>query len=252
MPHERHAKRSSLVDNVEVGLDIYAGSLTRYLAGDWELASQKVAKELGLQITIRRKHDPEDAIRDPNELRPIVERWRDGLSLALADDLAAPLEWDESPSSKYFTDKPAWDGYAALILWAAYEEQPHLLRPINAVEEWSEDAAYCACMRDDHKSRYSHLYDVSLWLPCDFRFVFQAEFVTGTPMLIGSSRELAFQLDELNRRTWAASPTTLAEWIKDGADYGAPLETSARFAFSVFKFLADQSVAENLPMLMDY
>ena len=239
------------MDNIVVGLDIYVGSLTRYLAGDWELVAQKAARELGLEITVHRQHDPEDAIRDPDEIRPVVEQWRNGLSTALASDLSAPLEWDESPSSKYFTDKPAWDGYAALIVWAAYEEHPDLERPVTAIEDWSQDPAYLACMSDDHQSRYSHLYDVGLWLPCDFRFVFQADFVTGSPMLVGSSRELAFQLDELNRRTWAADAATLNEWMRDGADYGAPLETSARFAFSVFKSLADHSVDDRLPMLMD-
>ena len=171
--------------------------------------------------------------------------------MALASDLSAPLEWDECQSSKYFTDKPAWDGYAALILWAAYDEQRHQKRPVAAIANWSEDPAYLACMRDDHHSRYSHLYDVSLWLPCDFGFVFQTDFVTGAPMLVGSSRELVFQLDELNRRTWGAEAETLSEWMKEGAEYGAPLETPARFAFSIFKSLADHSVTDGFPMLMD-
>jgi hypothetical protein len=47
--------------------------------------------------------------------------------------------------------------------------------------------AYKACTEDGFGSRYSHLYDVELWLPCPFGFMFKAEDVVGNPVLVGSS-----------------------------------------------------------------
>lgn len=48
-----------------LGLDIYVGSLTRHLIGDRELVTQKAAREMGLDLTVVREHDPDDATRDP-------------------------------------------------------------------------------------------------------------------------------------------------------------------------------------------
>src|SRR5579872_6323008 len=92
-----------------VGLDIYVGSLTRYYSGDWEMVAQKAARELGLELTVVRAHDPEDAIRDPEAIRPVVLAWREQLSEALAESITDKLDWDESQEAPYFTDKPTWD-----------------------------------------------------------------------------------------------------------------------------------------------
>ena len=235
-----------------MGLDVYVGSLTRYFAGDWELIAQTAARELGLEINIIRKHNPEDAIRDPEALRPMVVNWREGLSQALAASLDAPLDWEEGSSAPYFTDKPTWDCYGDLLLWAGYEEQPHLVRPKPSVEDWGEDPAYKLSSDDRFPSRYSHLYGVELWLPCPFRFVFEADDMGGNTIRIGSSAELLPQLGELNNRTWQASRNQLSEWRRDGSEHGAPLESGARFAFAVFRDLAEQSVEHRLPMRLDW
>jgi hypothetical protein len=44
----------AVCDHEAVGLDIYVGSLTRYLAGNWELVAQKAACEMGLELINRR------------------------------------------------------------------------------------------------------------------------------------------------------------------------------------------------------
>jgi hypothetical protein len=239
-------------DHDRVGLDIYVGSLTRHLVGDWELVAQKAAREMGLELTVVRKHDPEDAIRDPEQIRPVVLAWREGLSQALRESLTEPLDWNENQEAPYFTDKPTWDCYADLMLWAAYDEQPELSRPSHHVEEWSEDPAYKACTADGFGSRYSHLYDVELWLPNPFGFVFKTEDVGGNPVLVGSSVALFRQLEELNRRTWQAGKNLVEKWAFDGSENGAPLEPGARFAFALFLKLARHSVEQKLPMRLDW
>jgi hypothetical protein len=235
-----------------LGLDIYVGSLTRHLIGDWELVTQKAAREMGLELTVVRENDPEDAIRDPEQIRPMVLAWRKGLSESLRESLSEPLDWNEGPETPYFTDKPTWDCYTDLMLWAAYDEQSQMSRPTDHVEEWSEDPAYKVCTEGGFESRYSHLYDVELWLPCPFGFVFKAEDVGGNPVLVGSSVALHHQLEDLNRRTWQADAGLLDKWAFDGSDNGAPLETGARFAFALFSRLAGHAVEHKLPMRLDW
>lgn len=235
-----------------MGLDVFVGSLTRYYSGDWELIAQQAAREMGLELQVVRQHHPPDAIRDPDQIRPIVLGWRDSLSASLSEHLQVPLDWNEGADATYSTDKPTWDCYADLTLWAAYSEHPGLRRPSEHMEQWSEDPAYQLVSNPGTKTAYSHLYDVELWLPCDFDFVFKAEDIAENEILIGSSITLARQLKQLNDRTWRAEKLTLQEWRRDGADCGVPLEFGARFAFAIFWELSAYSVEHRLPMRLDY
>ena len=183
-------------------------------------------------------------------------RWRSTLSKSLEEYLARPLDWDESPEASYFTmHKPTWECYGALLLWAAYEEHRELSCPSELVEAWEKDNALQACCgRYESESRYSQLFGVWAWFPDGFEFVFEATLVGGgTPMHMGSSARLGLQLAELNSRTWNADGSTIRQWAKEGAERGAPLEVSARFAFAaLFTTLAEKSVAARLPMLIDW
>jgi hypothetical protein len=240
---------------VSVGLDIYVGSLTRYHAGNWELITQKVAREMNVPLTVvRLTPDPVDTIRDQEQIRPLVLAWRDGLSRALREGpgSAEDLDWNESADSPYFTDKPTWDSYADLMLRAAHNERPELACPDVRLVDWGSDPAYKICAREGHASRYSHVYDVELWLPCPFGYVFRTQNILGKSVLVGSSVTLLAQLAELNRRIWQADNKLLAQWRFDGAEHGAPLETGARFAFAIFHELAQRSVAHRLPMCLDW
>jgi hypothetical protein len=204
-----------------------------------------------LQI-VRSQSDPADAIRDPGAIRPVVKQWRDQLSESLSEHLSAPLDWNEEADAPYFTDKPTWDCYSDLLLWAAYSEHPHLVRPEDSVEDFGHDPACAMSTAKDFSSRYSHLLEVEWWLPCDFNFVFQAEKVGGGHVLIGSSVALARQLKDLNSRSWRAESDRLGAWRREGSGHGAPLESGARFAFALLLDLSNKSVANRLPMLLDY
>ena len=121
-----------------MGLDVYVGSLARYYTGNWE------TKEAGIEVQVDRHGDSRDAIRNPLEVNRLVCEWRDHLSEELKSHLAAPVDWDERPDAPYFTDKPAWDCYSNLLLWAAYQEHPELPRPEKTVEDLRKDPAYQA------------------------------------------------------------------------------------------------------------
>lgn len=234
-----------------MGLDVYVGSVTRYLCGDWETVVQKAARESGMRVEIVRPHDPADAIRDPARILPVVLSWRNGLSAGLQQAGGPALDWDERPDAPYFTDKPAWDAYGDLVLWAAYAEHPGLSRPSRSVEEWHTDPAYSRA--NNGQTRYPTLLrGVEVWLPVDFPFAFDAAWVTGDERVFGSSQQLLRELDDLNAGSWRATRDELADWSREGKAREESLEKGARFALSVFRALGERTVENRLIMLLDY
>ena len=61
-----------------------------------------------------------------------------------------------------------------------------------------------------------------------------------------------FLRQQLNSRSWAAADDRIALWRHDGAAFGAPLEVSARFGFTIFYELVKRPVEHRLPMKLDY
>ena len=241
-----------------MGLDVYVGPLSRYYAGNWETIVQQAAKQSGIPVTIVRPKQPGqgwlprllDRIRPrgPDAAAKAVLRWRDRMRRELH---ITDLDWNEDPEAEYFTDKPAWDCYGALILWGAYDECPNAKRRGTAAG-WHEDSAYLTT-RMNRGSRYRHLIgDTELWLPVEFQEPVRAAALTNDSVVIGSSIRLLAELRELNARTWKADDSNVSEWRYNGAEADAPLETSARFGFSIFYELAKRSVAGRLPMKLDY
>src|SRR5262245_36489769 len=223
-----------------MGLDVYVGSLTRYYARDWETVVQRHARETGMPLTVLRPNEAEDAVTDQDTIRTAVCTWRDNLSAGLGDNIAGPLDWDESAESPYFTDKPAWDSYASLLLWAAYLEHPDLVRPEACVEDWTTDEAFKRSSSRDFQTEYPALLcNTEVWLPADFRFTFAATDVSGKVANFGSVAGLLEELQEINARTWGADEATLQSWRSQAANYLAPLEVGARFAFAIFYDLAN-------------
>ncbi len=95
------------------------------------------------------------AKKDRERIQASVLAWRRTLDGALAPHLAEPLSWNETSEVPWFTDRPGWDGFGALVLWAAYAEQPTLRRPAVLPTEWDDDAALVRSNADGFRSRYS-------------------------------------------------------------------------------------------------
>ena len=236
-----------------MGLDIYVGSLTRYYCGDWETMVQQLAHREGMEVRVVRPGRP-GAVTHPEQVRPLVLQWQRMLADALAEHVDNAVDWDEGSESAYFTDKPTWDCWADLLLWAAYDEHPEHDRPAELVSDWCQDPAYEASNTDDFESRYPQLLrrDLELWLPSDFPFVFSTMGLTGKEVTIGSSVRLLNELRSLNERTWEASPQVVGHWSRAGVPPGAPLEVGARYAFSMLLGLVEKSIEFRLPMKLDY
>ena len=182
-----------------MGLDVYVGSLTRYYSGDWETIIQSLAHEGGVPVVIERvetrpntwgalgrllrlfrvpspfrSSSGADRVTDPAAVRAGIIAWRAALTNTLGNDLSGALDWDESDESLYFTDKPTWDGYAALALLAAHAEHPEFAWPEEVPEHWDQDPAWIASTAEGSRTRYRQILTPELWLPGAFEFVFLA------------------------------------------------------------------------------
>jgi hypothetical protein len=113
-----------------------------------------------------------------------VRRWRNRLRRELG---ISDLDWNEDPETEYMTDKPAWDCYGALVLWAAYDELPSAKRRDTA-EGWDKDPAYLTS-RVNPRSRYQHLIaDTEIWLPWNLRHRCERQQSSEIPWWWGRAR----------------------------------------------------------------
>ena len=236
-----------------MALDVYVGSLTRYYAGDWQSVADRTSRARGKQTESGRPRAADAPKKDRERLQASVLAWRRTLDGALAPHLAEPLVWNETSESPWFTDRPDWNGFGSLVLWAAYAEQPTLRRPAALPKEWDDDAALVRSNAGGFRSRYSHLVrNVELWLPTTLDFTFEAEDVDGRRIIIGSSTTLRRQLGELNAATWKMDEDEMIALARVRSPRRASLEVAARHAMAVMSGLVGQAVQHRLPVKLDY
>ena len=106
-----------------MGLDIYAGTLTRYYSHNWKTVVQQWAEENGWGF---QKITPDGGAADneeemsPAEVQAAVENWRDQILSAISQPGQPPYTpWPEDNEKPYYTDKPDWDAFGAMLLVAA-------------------------------------------------------------------------------------------------------------------------------------
>jgi hypothetical protein len=199
---------------------------------------------MGASYQVIQPHpEADDAVTDPAVIKDAVVTWRRSLEMGLKQHLTDGLSWSEEPDAPYFTDRPAYDGYAGLVLLAAHSERPEFPLSEQAVSQWQEDDAFRAVTLPDFKSRFSAVYDVEIWLPSRFSFKFKAPDVAGATVWFGSSVSLYEQLRHLDEETYR------------GQFAGTPknqFDQSARLGLEMFLRLARLSVEYQLPMKLDY
>lgn len=234
-----------------LGLDIYVGTLTRYYIGDWDAAVAPGGRSPAEETMLVRIGDNGHETPDPVEVREDILQWREWMNQEV-DLLDGVLDWPEERDVPYYTDKPTWQAWGALQLWAAYEEHRGLERPASMPEAWVDDPAYQASQDEEFESRYPHLlFGVQVWLPVRMEGVFDAPDAYGDDFRYGSVPELLEELEELNARTWRADDAALRTWREAGPDRDGGLEALARFGLAVTLPLARRAMEFGLPMLLD-
>lgn len=245
-----------------MGLDIYAGSVTRYVAGDWLTIVQQVGQATGLDVRMIRMNEPPDAVRDAHVVHEAVIAWQTRLLKALG----AAEAWEEAFDADYSTDKPDWDGYGAVILLAAYDERPDLAPGTGqrtgprrqaiaetAPRQFGEAAAYQAAWQSPQ--RYPTLLSGAEWcLPLSTGpAVFQAPMPNGKPITMGRVDSLLTELETLNARTLNLSGADLAAASEAGPpDSRTTVAQTAPFGLAVLLRLASYAATRRTAWIMDY
>lgn len=259
-----------------MGLDIYAGTLTRYYAHNWKSAVQQWAEENGYTF---QKITPDGAAVDdeeemsPAEVQDIVENWRDQILAVIAAPGHEPYTpWPEDNEKPYYTDKPDWDAFGAMLLVAAcrtYEEP----MPPTVEKDWDfMENPVIARLSGDEERVWSLFRGATWWIPLSDSFLFQGPLPTNDTATIGTVGGLRKELEKLNQLAWQADEKTILSWtetegypvdgtvgpngqysktdIPEHTQYDT--ESLAKFAFSMFWQAMCFAEEQQVPILMDF
>lgn len=259
-----------------MGLDIYAGTLTRYYARNWKTAVQQWAEKNGFKVkTVSSDGEEiqEEAI-DPEGVQRYVEGWRDFVLNAVHQDGREPcLPWVEDNEKPYYTDKPDWEAWAALKLYAACKLYEKEVPAVFRKHEKFEDHEIAARIADDPNARWSLFLGAVLWLPLKETLAFRGPMPTNNTEMIASTRLLRAELNAINNMGWQADEREICGWASsegypadaafkpDGTivtkedfephtEYDT--ESLAKFAYSMLWQAVRFSEEHNVPIILDY
>ena len=206
-----------------MGLDIYAGTLTRYYSHNWKTVVQQWAEENGYTFNrITPDGEPADNEEElsPAESQAAVEDWRDQILAAISQpNQPHYTPWPEDNERPYYTDKPDWDAFGAMLLVAAchtYEEPV----PLTVEKDWDfGEHPLIARLASDEERVWSLLRGATWWLPLTDSFLFQGPLPTDDQTMIATLGGLRKQGKAKGR-----------EVTNDRFSYAPPFPVSLRFA----------------------
>jgi hypothetical protein len=198
-----------------------------------------------------------------------MRQWIAAAANALSSPVMAFEPWEEDNEKEYYTDKPDWCAFGALLLYGACMKYS-LPLPQKIAKDWDcqKDPVVIRALEDE-RLRWSLFSGAEWWLPFGDSFIVRCQKPDGCEAVMGTSSGLLAELREINGLGWNARDKTIRGWAdKEGypvdyeaadgvfaqiaryEEYGA--ESLARFAFSILYQAAIFSVENNVPVLMDY
>lgn len=216
-----------------MGLDIYAGTLTRYYARNWKTTVQQWAEENGYTYNrfgpggeMEQEQKP-----DPQEVLAAIEGWRDAVLGALRNSGMDYPSWPEDNEAPYYTDKPDWDAFCALLLAECCgvlgEEVPKTVPKGWSGGFWDDPRV----KRGAEKAGGSLLAGAQLWLPIGEPFWFGFQNPVGTQITISTTGGLRQELEAINRLLWQAGEEEILSWTaKEGYPAEGEIGPDGRYA----------------------
>ena len=139
--------------------------------------------------------------------------WRDDLLGALSQYSEEPYEpWPEDEEKPYFTDKPDWDAYNALRLYAFHalldKPLPEKFPRRGACEDFIS-------LSEEEKEKTEGLSlcgGAEWWLPLEEQFTFSADTPAGNEAAFGTAGMLAAELKYINDKVWQAGEEEILNW----------------------------------------
>lgn len=256
-----------------MGLDIYAGTFTRYYAQNWKTITQQWAEENGYSFTriIANDEGNDEEKLSPAEIQEDMENYRNQIISAITpkgQPLYAP--WVEDNEKPYYTEKPDWDAFGALLIYAAAHKLGQPLPPTVPKGFDYNTHPLMKKMQETEGKNWSLFSGATCWLPIEEPFYFQGPMPNGNTAVIGTIGGLKAELEKINSFHWQADNGTIRSWIKtegyvadssisaDGqitkvAEYQEHnTESLAKYAFALFWEALCFSLEQKVPVLLDY
>lgn len=261
-----------------MGLDIYAGTLTRYYSHNWKNKVQQIAEANGQKCVMTygfgNEIKPVEDKAELMEIRDTICQWAENLAAGLeqiGEPMPHPL-WDEINERDYFTDKPDWEAFGALVMLQACHLQNCPL-PEYVENGWNAFDEPIVKKSMSQKTDISLLSDVAHWIPIEDKAMFTINLPTGVEARVSTLLLLKEELEELNSQTWKADESTILSWRDDkyyipvNRKESKPLlgflfrkkqcdkyrtEELAQCAFSILYQAVNFAIEQNVPLLLDY
>lgn len=200
-----------------MGLDIYAGTLTRYYSRDWKNLVQQQAEENGFKYeTIGGDGNEIQSTVDHAEIEQIhdaINQWSSNLIERITPSSPTTV-WNEGVGCHYFTDRPDWLAYGALIMLQACQ---HFNSPLPEYvdSDWNAYDEPIVKKAMSQETANSLLMDVCFWVPIQEKAIFGTVMPTGDEMLVSTVELLKQELEKLNQQIWKADEATILSWATD-------------------------------------
>lgn len=260
-----------------MGLDVYAGTLTRYYSQDWKTVVQQWTEANGYKFHIINPQSNEDLEpqpdASPDEIHEGVVAWQNDLIKALNSSLEKSFSpWSENTDTPYYTNKPDWDAFGALLLVAACCSY-HISIPETVEKDWDfwENPIIMRLANDKDKV-WSLLRGADWWLPLSGSFCFTTTLPNEQQTLVGTLGGLEKELTKINDMAWQADEATIISWAQtqgypvedklaqDGSFSKMDLEPDttyntqslAKFAYSILYQSLKFAQKHQVPIILDY
>lgn len=254
-----------------MGLDIYAGTLTRYYAQNWKSMTQQWAEENGYTFSRITPGGEGENTASAEEIREAMENWRNQILQSITPQGKPPYApWPENNEAPYYTDKPDWDAYGALILFIACKSYGEPLPPTVKAGWDFQNHPVVQRMASDPDKHWSLFAWATWWLPIEDGFWFEGPLPTDAPAVIATTGGLKAELEKANELGWQAAEETILSWrdtegyppdITTKGLFGRPkiqkqtqydTESLAKFAFSILWRAVKFSQENRVPILLDF
>lgn len=255
-----------------MGLDIYAGTLSRYYMRNWKTITQQFCEENGMQYSQIHPTGYEEENGTATETENQVRLWQEQLVNALKSSGAKEVKvWQDDHDTKpYYTHKPDWDALGALLLYAT----GNLLK-VRYPKDYKKNTNYHDVLKlmGVHTTSYkqwSLFNDVCHYLPIEERLVFKYPLPNGRENMLSTVACLKYELEKINEAGWKADEATILEWVNtegypvEGQISGNGLlrflpkrnvystESLAKFAFSILWQAVKFAEKEQVTIVLDY
>lgn len=262
-----------------MGMDLYAGTFTRYYARNWKTRLQQWAEEnqVEFQTITPDSHEDEEESPSPEEIQTAVEKWRDHLLEAIRAQLKTEvISWREDNTSSYYTDKPDWIAFEALLLYLACKKYGEPLPEKIGKGMDFEDFEISKRTYADPEFQWSLVTGAICWLPIDVYFTFEGTMPDGNEGHISTTACLLKELEKINAFEWNADEQTIKSWSETEGYNGESrqvkpvdlpggfqmyatsndsqwnTESLAKYAYSIFYQAAKFGSENRVPVLMDF